>query len=112
MRRLSDRMQQMQPHRTSPGQYFRPRLYGDYEEHDRIQNYDESNAFEFIYKGFLLRRDQDNQQLWGITTQDGRQVTGLHGRYVPVRVAMTKVDEYLKEQERGKTENNNNKTSS
>jgi hypothetical protein len=100
-------MEQMQPHRHSPGQAYRPRLYGDYEEHSPVEKYDPASSGELVYKTFTIRREQE-YGLWEITNQFGQQISnaGLHGRYTSVFVAQAKIDEYLKKQEdEKKTEN-------
>jgi len=105
VRRLSDKMEQMQQHRHSPGQVYRPRLYGDFEEHDRTASYDPANTGEVVYKDLVIRREPE-YGLWQITNDEGKQITGLHGMYTSAFIAQGKIDEYLKKQEdEKKTEN-------
>ena len=105
VRRLSEKMEQMHPHRHSPGQAYRPRLHGDFEEHDPTKSYDPANKGEFTYKDFIIRREPE-YGLWQITNDEGKQITGMHGMYTSAFIAQAKIDEYLKKQEdEKKTEN-------
>jgi hypothetical protein len=91
-------MEQMQPHRHAPHHPYRPRLYGDFEEHDRTRSYDPANSGEVIYKEFIIRREPE-YGLWQITNDEGKQITGLHGCYTSAFIAQAKIDEYLKKQD-------------
>ena len=108
VRRLSEKMEQMTPHRHSPGQAYRPRLYGD-GEHTPVDKWDPANTGEIVYKTFTIRREPE-YGLWEITNQFGQQISnaGLHGRYTSVFIAQAKIDEYLKKQDE---EAKNNQTS-
>ena len=53
------------------------------------------NAFQPLeYRGFLISRDLEYQNLWNITL-DTRQVTGLHGRYNGLEHAKRIIDKYI-----------------
>ena len=107
VRRLSDKMEQMQAHRHVPHQAYRPRLYGDMGGRDPIASYDPANTGEVTYKDFIIRREPE-YQLWQITNQFGQQISnaGLHGMYTSVNIAISRIDEYLKKQDDKNTTDN------
>jgi hypothetical protein len=98
-------MEQMTPHRHSPGQAYRPRLYGDTEERNPVDKYDPANSGELVYKDFIIRREPE-YGLWQITNYDGKQITGMQGMYTSAFIAQAKIDEYLKKQEDEKKSEN------
>jgi hypothetical protein len=57
---------------------------------------------DYSYKGFLIRREPD-YQLWQISF-DGRQVTGLHGCYTKLDIAIQKINDFLYEEQKRKNE--------
>jgi len=106
VRHLSEKMEQMQPHRQTDRAY-RPRIYGDFEGHNPTDKYDPANSGELIYKDFIIRREPE-YGLWQITNEFGEQISnaGLHGMYTSPNIAIAKIDEYLKKQDEKNTTDN------
>ena len=54
------------------------------------------NSFQPLeYRGFLISRDLTYQNLWTVTDQVGKQVTGLHGLHNGLEYTKRRIDNHI-----------------